>query len=104
MALWQITRPDPIFVTHICDAAEAALLVRDIIAQDAEEFGNQFPVYRDDPVAETLRAVEALASKPVYIERYTAFPRDMVYGEPADYVNCVKTLAAIAGHLTKDKT
>ncbi len=83
------------------DAVETALLVRDIVAQDAEEFGSQFPAYRDDPMAETLRAVEALASEPVYIKRYTAFLRDMVYGEPADYADCVKTLTAMAGHLTK---
>lgn len=83
------------------DTAEAALLVRDIVAQDAEEFGNQFPAYRDDPMAETLRAVETLVNEPVYIERYTVFLRDMVYGEHADYADCVKTLTAITEHLTK---
>jgi hypothetical protein len=31
---------------------------------DAEAFGNQFPAYRVNPMAETLRALEALALDP----------------------------------------
>lgn len=82
------------------DAGEAALLARDIMLHDAEEFGNQFPAYRNDPVAETLRTMEALASEPVYAERYAAFLRDMVYGEPADYADCIETLKKLAKHLS----
>lgn len=92
---------DQTLVRHIYDlhiirrhynAAEVALLARDIMLHDAEEFGNQFPAYRNDPVAETLGALEALASEPIYAKRYATFLRDMVYGEPADYADCIETL------------
>jgi hypothetical protein len=31
---------------------------------DAEAYGNQFPAYREDPMRETRRAVEGLATDP----------------------------------------
>jgi hypothetical protein len=37
---------------------------------DAEAYGNQFPAYRENPMRETLRAVEGLAA-------YRATPGDM---------------------------
>jgi predicted nucleotidyltransferase component of viral defense system len=81
------------------DAGEVATLAKEIMAQDAEEFGNQFPAYRENPVAETKRAIHALATEPVYAQRYATFLRDMVYGEAVEYADCLKTLKAIAGKL-----
>lgn len=77
------------------DASKAAELAREIMEQDAEEFGNQFPAYRENPVAETMRAVDALAADPLYAGRYADFLRDMVYGERPDYTDCIKTLKAV---------
>ena len=99
---------DPTLVRHIYDlhiirthydAVEVAALAQEIMTQDAEEFGNQFPAYRDNPIAETNRAIEALASEAVYAERYATFMRDMVYGERPDYAECLRTLQIIAGKL-----
>lgn len=81
------------------DAVEVAALAREIMSQDAEEFGNQFPAYRDNSIAETKRAIDALASDTMYAERYAVFLRDMVYGETVNYTDCIKTLKAIAGQI-----
>ena len=60
--------PDPTLVRHIYDlhmirghysAESVARLAKQIIPLDAEEFGNQFPSYRDNPEAETRRALAA---------------------------------------------
>jgi hypothetical protein len=59
------------------ELAEVAGLVREIMPHDAEIFGNQFPAYRADPMAETLRAVEALGFDSGYAQRYAEFQRDM---------------------------
>jgi hypothetical protein len=63
---------------------------------DAEAFGNQFPAYRAHPMAETLRAIEALESDPGYARRYAEFRRDMVYGDAVEYAACLSTLSELA--------
>ena len=59
---------DPTLVRHIYDLHEihthidlAAFgpLAREVMLADVEAYGDRFPAYRDNPVAETLRAVEA---------------------------------------------
>ena len=78
------------------DAAEVGALARSIMPHDAEIFGNQFPAYRADPLAETLRAVQALASDARYRQRYAEFQRDMVYGDQPAYADAVATISALA--------
>lgn len=99
---------DPTLVRHIYDlhiirahydVSEVAALAKTIMTQDAEEFGNQFPAYRDNPVAETKLAIAALENEPVYLQRYNSFLRDMVYGEVVDYTDCIETLKIIAKYL-----
>jgi hypothetical protein len=96
---------DPTLVRHLYDLhvirahydpAEVAALARAIMPYDAEVFGNQFPAYRTNPLAHTLRAIEALATDPGYARRYGEFRRDMVYGEVVDYATCLGTLHALA--------
>jgi predicted nucleotidyltransferase component of viral defense system len=96
---------DPTLARHIYDlhvirahydAAEVAALAYEIMPHDADIFGNQFPAYRADPMAETLRAVQALASDPRYAQRYADFNRDMVYGDQPDYTDAVATISALA--------
>jgi hypothetical protein len=60
------------------DPAEVAALAREVMLADAEAYGNQFPAYREDPMRETLRAVEGLAADPGYPRRYGDFERSMV--------------------------
>jgi hypothetical protein len=67
-------------------------LAHEVMLADAEAYGNQFPAYRENPMRETLRAVEGLAADPGYAQRYGEFQRRMVYGEAVDYAACMGTL------------
>ena len=99
---------DPTLVRHVYDLymirahydlSEVALLAREIMLADAVAYGHQFPAYRANPVAETLRAVAGLAAHPGFATRYAAFQRDMVYGESADFSTAVAAVAALAAQL-----
>ncbi len=81
------------------DPAETIALVRTIMLADADAYGHQFPAYRANPIAETIRAVEGLAVDASYPRRFAAFSRDMVYGDPIEYVACLDTLKILAAHL-----
>ena len=63
---------------------------------DAEVFGNQFPAYRVNPLAETLRAIQVLEADRSYAQRYAEFRRDMVYGDTVEYAACIGTLSELA--------
>jgi predicted nucleotidyltransferase component of viral defense system len=81
------------------DAADVAVLAREIMLADAETYGHQFPAYRDDPLAETLRAVEAIAADVGFARGYATFRRDMVYGEGPDFETAIATLKSLAMQL-----
>jgi hypothetical protein len=66
---------------------------------DAEAYGNQFPAYRENPMRETLQAVEGLATDAGYARRYEEFQRLMVYGAKVEYPICIGTLRDLAGQL-----
>jgi hypothetical protein len=101
---------DPTLVRHIYDlhvirehydAADVAVLAREIMQADAETYGHQFPAYRDDPLAETLRAVAGIAADRDFAASYATFRRDMVYGEGPDFGTAIATLKTMAGLLKK---
>jgi Nucleotidyl transferase AbiEii toxin, Type IV TA system len=103
-----LDEPDPTLVRHLhdlhalrehYDAAEVIALARDVMLGDAEAYGNQFPAYRENPMRETLRAVEGLAADPGYARRYAEFQRLMVYGAKVEYAICIGTLRDLAGQL-----
>ena len=103
-----LDEPDPTLVRHLhdlhalrehYDPAEVAALAREVMLADAEAYGNQFPAYRENPMRETLRAVEGLAADPAYAQRYGEFQRLMVYGENVDYSDCIGTLRNLAGQM-----
>jgi cytochrome c peroxidase len=72
--------------------------------EDAETFGHQFPAYRDNPLAETVRAIEGLESDPDYAKNFAKFYRDMVYGrDDFDFTACMKTLKALSMLLTEQQ-
>jgi predicted nucleotidyltransferase component of viral defense system len=96
-----LDEPDPTLVRHLHDlhalreqygAAEVIALARDVMLADAAAYGNQFPAYRENPMRETLRAVEGLAADPGYVRRYGEFQRLMVYGSKIEYSTCINTL------------
>jgi hypothetical protein len=100
---------DPTLVRHVYDLhvtrkhfepAEVIELAQTIMLADAKTYGHQFPAYRDDPVAETLRAVAGLASDPGFAGRYAPFLRDMVYGEERpEFKIALATITALARQL-----
>ena len=81
------------------DPVEVVALAREIMRADVEAYGHQFPAYRENPVAETLRAVDGLAADDRSASHYAAFLRDMVYGETPDFRTAVATVSALADHL-----
>ena len=81
------------------DPVEVMVLAREIMRADVEAYGHQFPAYRENPIAETLRAVHALAADDRFASHYAAFLRDMVYGETPDFEAAVATISALADHL-----
>ncbi len=100
-----LDEPDPTLVRHLhdlhalrahYDPAEVAALGREVMQADAEAYGNQFPAYREDPMGETLRAVEGLAVDPGYARRYGEFQRMMVYGSRVEYLACIGTLRELS--------
>lgn len=100
-----IAEPDPTLVRHLhdlhalrehYDPAEVAALTREIMLADAAAYGNQFPAYREDPIRETLRAIEGLAGDAGYARQYAEFQRLMVYGGGAGYDVCYETLRELS--------
>ena len=80
--LASLADPDTTLVRHIYDlhvirehydAADVIALAREIMPSDADMYGHQFPAYRDDPLAETLRAVEGIAASTDFANDYASF-------------------------------
>ena len=100
-----VAEPDPTLVRHLhdlhalrehYDRAEVAALAREIMLADAAAYGNQFPAYRDNPMRETLRAVEGLAADTGYARQYAEFQRLMMYGDEAEYAARIGTLRKLS--------
>jgi predicted nucleotidyltransferase component of viral defense system len=101
---------DPTLVRHIYDLhairghydpAEVAVLARKIMQADAETYGHQFPAYQDDPLGQTLRAVELITVDMDIASNYDAFVRDMIYGEAAPLKMAMGTIKTLAQYLGK---
>lgn len=97
--------PDDTLVRHIfdlhsirdrIDRAVAIELARDIARQDAEEFGNQHPAYRDDIAGEAHRAVMHLLNEAEPHAQYDQFVSTMVYGPVPVYEEAMETVAELA--------
>ena len=104
-AAYDLTLIRHVYDLHVirarCACAEVAALAMVIMRQDAEVFGNQFPAYRANPLAETQRAILALATDERYAQCYADFRRAMVYsGEAPDYGVCLQTLHEFFACLT----
>ncbi len=81
---------------HRLSVGEIGDLVETIMGEDAQDYANQFPAYRADPVTQSRAALLALSTNPVYAEHYAAFVRDMVFGEEVPkYQACVTTAAQL---------
>jgi hypothetical protein len=82
------------------DEVEVATLAHEVMLADAAAYGNQFPAYRENPMRETLRAVEGLTADPEYARRYGEFQQLMVYGNEVEYAACIGTLRELSGRLS----
>lgn len=101
---------DPTLVRHLYDlhvirahydAEDAASLAHAIMNADAETRARAFPAYRADPLAETLKAIHAMAADGAFAAAYANFSRDMVYDEAPEFDAAIATLAALAQHLQR---
>lgn len=99
--------PDPSLIRHLYDLHQLRPhidmtrfkdLVDEIQLQDSDQFGHQHPAYRDNPTAETARAITYLATDVQPRDDYEKFMTVMVYGTPVDYTQAVEILIALANH------
>jgi len=81
------------------DSLDVLNLAQEIMVADAQDFGHQFPAYRDDPIAETLRAIDGIVADANFAERYATFLRDMVYGEKPEFKEAVGTVVGFSEQL-----
>jgi hypothetical protein len=100
--------PDPTLVRHVYDLhvtrerydrSSVVALAKEIMSQDAEEYRNQFPAYRDNPLDETRRALAALEKEEVHAIRYAEFVQLMVYGERPSYFDAMQTVSSLTEDL-----
>jgi len=101
---------DPTLVRHIYDlhvtrehyeAAEVAALAVDVVKVDAATRGDKFPAWQNDPLGETLRAIENIPNDKIFVDGYANFIRDMVYGDRPDFNTAVGSLKTLGDHLRK---
>ena len=77
-----------------------ASLAEGIMLEDAQVFGNQFPAYRANPMAETRVAISAFEADPSYAQNFDTFQRFMVYDEAMKFASCISTLKELADHFS----
>ena len=101
---------DPTLVRHIYDlhiirehydAAEAATLAVDVMKVDAATRGDKFPAWQNDPLGETLRAIDGIPNDKVFVDGYANFVRDMVYGDGPDFNTAIGSLKTLGDHLRR---
>jgi len=100
--------PDNTLVRHVYDLfvtrshydrSEVCRLIGELMLQDAEEHGNKFPAYKQNPLDETLRSVSGLTTDDIAVANYSDFLREMVYGEKPDFPTAVAVLSVLADGL-----
>lgn len=78
------------------DAAEAAAIALETMKADAESRGDEYPAYKSDPKAETLRAYEILSKDEKFAQGYAKLLGDMVYGERPEFESSFEKVLAFA--------
>jgi Nucleotidyl transferase AbiEii toxin, Type IV TA system len=101
---------DPTLVRHIYDLhvirehydpEEVAALALDVMKADAATRGDKFPAWQNDPLGETLRAIEGIPKDKVFVDGYANFLRDMVYGDGPDFSTAMESLKTLGDNLKK---
>ena len=78
------------------DAEDAARLALETMNDDAATRGGDFPAYQADPLAETLRAVEAMAGDRAFAADYSRLMDAMVYGERPAFNDAMAVVRGLA--------
>jgi len=78
---------------------EAAKLAREIMLEDAKTRAGKFEAYGEDPLAETLSAIEALSDGAEYPPLFDAFQASMVYGDAIQFEAGIAILHKYRDHL-----
>jgi hypothetical protein len=76
-------------------------LAHEVMKVDAQTRGDRFPAWQKDLLDETLRAIDGIPEDKVFVDGYTEFLRDMVYGEKPDFATAIATLKCLAEQLRK---
>ena len=99
---------DPTLVRHVydlhmlskhVDAAAVAVLAAEIMKDDAESRGGQFPAYRENPLLETQKAVTGIMQDSEFAQEYAAFVALMVYGKSVPFDAAVATVVDVGKRL-----
>lgn len=99
---------DPTLVRHIYDIArsqpeidldDVVELARTVMVQDAAERAENYPAYAGNPLAETSRVIEVMATEERFIESYERHMLEMVYGERPAYEAAFEAVRRIGGRL-----
>ncbi|MDX3772490.1 nucleotidyl transferase AbiEii/AbiGii toxin family protein [Chromatiaceae bacterium AAb-1] len=84
--------------TELADKAELKQLIEAVIQTDVNQFGEQHPEFKADPVAELLFGLSQLQD-PKYAERYGRFIGPLVYHpDPVGWVEALKTVENLTNY------
>lgn len=81
------------------DADDAARLALETMKDDAATRGGDFPAYQADPLGETLRAAQAMASDRGFAANYSILMDAMVYGEKPGFEDATAVVRGFAARV-----
>ncbi|CEG59367.1 protein of unknown function (plasmid) [Legionella fallonii LLAP-10] len=84
-------------IRDLIDDAGLKKLVSQVIQIDLEQFGNQSPQFKSNPMAELQHGLRLLVNDPIHQERYKRFIGPLVYNpETAAWQVAIDTIARFA--------
>jgi hypothetical protein len=96
---------DPTLVRHVYDlsrmdghydAEEAVAITIQTMKAEAESRADDYPAYRADPRAETLRAFDLMCKDKKFAEGYAMLLDEMVYGEKPEFTSAFEKVRKFA--------
>jgi predicted nucleotidyltransferase component of viral defense system len=81
------------------DAKDAAGLAIETMKDDAATRGGSFPAYQADPLGETLRAVETMATHRAFSAEYSNLMDAMVYGDKPAFEDAMEVVRGFAARM-----
>ncbi|WP_226951493.1 hypothetical protein [Rhizobium terrae] len=83
------------------DPDVAVTIALEIMKAEAATRAGDYPAYKDDPRAETLRTYEVMASHTEFAAGYSKLLGDLVYGERRDFKAAFEATQRFADRLRK---